>query len=93
VCRDFSAKPFNTVQAAAVALAKACIDAKLDLAIVVSDSGEAAAVVTKYRPNVPLVVVTSRATVASNSALRFGQQGLLVSQEEIKGDTKELIDR
>lgn len=47
--RDFSAKPFNTVTAAAVALAKACTDAHVRLAMVISDSGAAAQLVTKYR--------------------------------------------
>ncbi len=41
-------KPFNTVQAAAVAMAKACIDSRsIQLAVVVSDSGDAASIVTK----------------------------------------------
>eukprot|EP00955_Chlamydomonas_euryale_P013960 151012-Chlamydomonas_euryale.AAC.1 len=43
--RDFSAKPFNTVTAASVALAKGAMDAQLQAAVVVSNSGEAADVV------------------------------------------------
>ncbi|MEW5302336.1 MAG: hypothetical protein WDW36_005135 [Sanguina aurantia] len=51
--RDFSAKPFHTVEAAALALAHACTDARLGLCVVVSDSGEAANLVSKYKPPRP----------------------------------------
>lgn len=58
-----------------MALAKACSDAQLGLAVVVSDSGEAANLVTKYRPTVPLVVVSSQPPVISQRELHFGQVG------------------
>jgi len=91
--RDFSAKPFNTVEAAAVAMAKTCMDAQLAVAVVISDSGEAANVITKYRPSVPLVVVTSKPTVQAQCNLCFGQRGLLVEVEAIQGETEPLIKR
>jgi|LauGreDrversion2_5_1035112.scaffolds.fasta_scaffold106796_1 pyruvate kinase len=91
--RDFSAKPFNTIQAAAVAVAKACTDAQLELVVVVSDSGEAARVVTKYRPSVPLIVITSQAAVAANCALNFGQRGMLVEGEALSGAAASLTAR
>ena len=68
------------------------MDAQLELAIVVSDSGEAAACVTKYRTSVPLVVVTSQASVAAHCSLHFGQRGLLVSAEAMAGPAAPLVD-
>ncbi|GLC61308.1 hypothetical protein PLESTB_001741900 [Pleodorina starrii] len=88
--RDFSAKPFNTVEAAAVALAKACMDAKLGLCVVVSDSGEAANIVTKYRPPVPLVVVSSQAPVVAQRELHFGQFGYLAPDSVVHGDVSDV---
>lgn len=82
--RDFSAKPFNTVEAAAVSLAKGCMDAKLGLAIVLSNSGDAANIVAKYRPNVPQIVVTSQPPVVKQCNLIFGQIGFLVDWHEMQ---------
>jgi len=81
--RDFSAKPFNTVTAASVALAKGAMDAQLQAAVVVSNSGEAADVVTKYRPDVPVIVATSEESVVLQCKLKFGQYGMLVSRGDI----------
>lgn len=91
--RDFSARPFNTIQAAAVAVAKACTDAQLEMVVVVSDSGEAARVVTKYRPSVPVVVITSRPNIAANCALIFGQRGMLIEADALKGTAASLTAR
>jgi hypothetical protein len=58
-----------------VALAKAVSDARLGLVVVVSDGGEAANLLTKYRPSVPVVVVTSSPPVAAQREVYFGQVG------------------
>jgi pyruvate kinase len=63
-------------------LAKSCIDAQLSLAVVISDSGAAANIVSKFRPNVPLIVVTSQPNVAAQACLTFGQKGYLVPERD-----------
>ncbi|PNW83558.1 hypothetical protein CHLRE_05g234700v5 [Chlamydomonas reinhardtii] len=91
--RDFSAKPFNTIEAAAVALAQACMDSKLALCLVVSDTGEAANIVTKYRPPVPVMVVSSQPPVVAQRELCFGQFGYLASDGIVSapaGDVRDL---
>ena len=80
--RDFSAKPFGAIEAAASSLAKSCTDAHLSLAVVISDSGAAADVISKFRPNVPLIVVTSLPNVAAQACLHFGQRGFLVTERD-----------
>eukprot|EP00798_Chlamydomonas_sp_ICE-L_P026969 gene26969-34983_t len=47
--RDYTAKPFNAVEAAGVAVAKACSDSRATLGIVISESGFTAKIVAKYR--------------------------------------------
>lgn len=84
--RDFSAKPFTTHEAASVALARACTDARLGLCVVFSDSGDMASLITKYRPQVPLLVVSSRAPVVLQCELAFGQFGHLTSEDVMQGD-------
>ncbi|KAF5842974.1 pyruvate kinase [Dunaliella salina] len=82
--RDFSMKPFNTLEAAAVAQAALSTkDNAIALAVVFSDDGQAAEVVSKYRPAVPLMVVTSKAPVAFRCSMVFGQVGHLVEAEEM----------
>ena len=83
--RDFSAKPFNTIEATAIAMAKACSDAKLGLAVVFSDSGEAANMVTKYRPTVPLVVVSSQPPTITQREVYFGQVRLASCAKPLPG--------
>ncbi len=58
-----------------MALAQSCMDAWLGLCVVVSDSGEAANLVAKYRPPVPLVVVSAQPPVVSQREVFFGQVG------------------
>ena len=50
--------------------------------MVVSDSGAAANIVSKFRPNVPLIVVTSQPNVAAQACLTFGQKGYLVPERD-----------
>ncbi len=64
--RDYSAKPFNSLENAAVAMAAAATEAnRVGLAVVFSNSGLAAGVVSKFRPAVPLVVVSAARTLDS----------------------------
>lgn len=81
---DFSAKPYTTHEAAAVAVARSCMDAKLGLAVVFSDSGDMASLVTKYRPQVPVLVVTSRESVAMQCELVFGQFARVVGEDAMR---------
>lgn len=49
-----------------------------------SNSGSAASCVSKYRPAVPLVVVSSQPVTVSQACLVFGQQGLLVQESDMQ---------
>ncbi|KAL6747633.1 pyruvate kinase [Haematococcus lacustris] len=94
--RDFSAKPFNTLEAAAVSLAAGATEANhVGLAIVVSNNGQAAAVVSKYRPAVPLVVVSTRASTLSQCCLTFGQLGFPATESDLAdlGGAEALVAR
>ena len=54
----------HTVEAVVGAAAKDAIDVDAGLIIVISATGYAARMVAKYRPNVPVMVVTADAAVA-----------------------------
>ena len=73
---------FVAIEAAASSLAKSCTDAQLSLAVVISDSGAAANIVSKFRPNVPVIVVTSQPNIAAQACLTFGQKGYLVPERD-----------
>lgn len=76
--RDVSPKPFNTLEAAASAVAEACIDGNVGLCIVISDKCIAADLVAKYRPPTPQIVVTTDNVAARQSQTNFGQYAYLV---------------
>ena len=71
--RDFSAKPFSTVESIASNVAKACTDTRAALVVVVSESGNTSQMISKYKPQVPVVVITSDAHTAADTALMFAQ--------------------
>lgn len=50
--RDFSAKPFTTLEAACASLAKASMDADITAVITITDSLDTASLVAKFRPQV-----------------------------------------
>ena len=70
--RDFSAKPFNTMEALTSSVCKTCTDTGAALVICISDSGSAAAGIAKYRPPVPVVVVTTSRTTATDACYTYG---------------------
>ena len=76
--RDFSAKPFNTMEAVTSSVCKICTDTGAALVVCVSDAGVAATGVAKYRPPVPVVVVTTAATTASDACHSYGLLPLVV---------------
>lgn len=58
--RDFSPKPFNTLENAALAMAAAAAAEAncVGLGLVVCNTGHSAAALAKFRPGVPIVVVS-----------------------------------
>eukprot|EP00283_Hemiselmis_rufescens_P002611 CAMPEP_0173431524 /NCGR_PEP_ID=MMETSP1357-20121228/9641_1 /TAXON_ID=77926 /ORGANISM="Hemiselmis rufescens, Strain PCC563" /LENGTH=191 /DNA_ID=CAMNT_0014396013 /DNA_START=283 /DNA_END=858 /DNA_ORIENTATION=+ len=71
-------QPFHEMESIASSAARACIDCKAVLCIVVTTDGENARLVTKYRPHVPVVVVSPTHSVVQEASARFGQYGCLV---------------
>ena len=83
VMRDFTApKPLSVAESVASSAAKAAIDGKAGLVVVVTARGDMSALVSKYRPSAPQVVVTpSKRTVAATMG-SFGQVPLLVDEAD-----------
>lgn len=74
--RDFSAKPFACVDAAASCLARTSMDSDIALVVTFTLSGAAARVACKFRPACVHVVVSLHAAVAASCSLSFGALGV-----------------
>jgi pyruvate kinase len=70
--RDFSPKPFNTMEALTSSVCKAVTDTGAALVVCISDGGVAATGIAKYRPPVPVIVVTTNAVTAADSCHTYG---------------------
>ena len=75
--RDFTQRPFTTLESAASAAAGA-IDCAAELIVVMSGDGTAARAMSKYQPPCPVLVVTPSEHVARHTSAYFGQYLMLV---------------
>lgn len=64
-CSDHSKKPFSRAESFGSICASAMVDANAALVIVITSTGYAARMASKYRPAVPQVVVTADEHVAN----------------------------
>ena len=76
--RDFTQRPFTTLESAAASAAAGAIDCAAELIIVISSSGVAARAMSKYSPPCPILVVTADESVARHTGAYFGQYPMLV---------------
>jgi pyruvate kinase len=70
--RDFSPKPFNTMEALTSNVCKMCTDTGAALVVCISEGGLASAGIAKYRPPVPVVVVTTNPVTATDCSHSYG---------------------
>ncbi|KAK3237337.1 hypothetical protein CYMTET_52583 [Cymbomonas tetramitiformis] len=71
-------KPLSTCEAVALGVVNCAIDSKATLIICISDQGFMASLISKYRPPVPVLLVTSQAHIARQANAVFAQYPLLV---------------
>jgi len=76
--RDFTPKPFSPEESISSSAAKAIIDCKASLCIVITLDGVKSKLVSKYRPCVPVVVLTPSEFVAKQTNSQFGQYACLL---------------
>jgi pyruvate kinase len=70
--RDFTAKPFAASEAVGMGVAYAAIDAKAALVVSLCDDPTIVTAIAKYKPCVPVVVVTTNPVVARSTNGLFG---------------------
>ena len=87
---DFTAKPLSVIESVATTMSEAVIASMPSLAVVVDDEGEMARFVSKYRTPVPTIVVTSKATLARQAGIYFGQYPMLV--DSLKESASKYVD-
>ncbi|KAJ1479375.1 pyruvate kinase, partial [Baffinella frigidus] len=76
--RDFTPKPFSTDEAVASCAVKSCIDANAQVILVFTATGNEARLVSKYRPNAPILVLTPNEAVLRCASAFFGQYTMLL---------------
>lgn len=79
--RDFSSKPFTTLEAACSCLARTTADAAVSAVLTCTENGYPAQIVCKFRPQVPHIVLTSKRQLAAACSLYFGMVGVQLALE------------
>ena len=69
----FTSMPYSKQEAVAVALSQTVVHSGASLAVIVSEDGSLAATVCKFRPAVPVVVITSQDAVVRSLRALYGQ--------------------
>jgi len=77
---DYTTRPYSPLESAATVVSESVVDAHASLAVVIDDEGTASRLVSKYRPSVPIVVVTTDAAQARQSKFHFGLYPLVVPE-------------
>ncbi|GIL58673.1 hypothetical protein Vafri_13670 [Volvox africanus] len=78
--RDFSARPMSTAEAVLGCAAKNVLDVDAALILVISSTGESARLVSKYRPRVPVLLITDSLAASRACAPVFGVYVSIVEQ-------------
>ena len=74
--RDMAAKPFNTLENTASCLSRTSMEADVCAVVTITQAGEVAQTVCKYRPQVPQLVLTTDAGLAAALGIYFGATGI-----------------
>ena len=69
----------GSIEAVATCVGRAVLDCRAALVVVVTRAGAASRFLSKYRPSVPVMVVTWDPAVARHAASRFAQYPMLVT--------------
>lgn len=80
--RDFSAKPFTSLEASSYCLARMALDADVVAVVTFTARGGPAQICTKYRPPVPHFVATTDKDVAEAASLYFGMWGCVLNSSK-----------
>jgi hypothetical protein len=70
-------QPLGSIESVATCVGRAVLDCRAALVVVVTRAGAASRLLSKYRPSVPVMVVTWNAAVARHTASRFAQYPVL----------------
>lgn len=76
--RTFTPKPVGTVEASVSTLAKCAVDIRPGMLVVFSENGKMARYAAKYRPCVPILVVTSNSSLARACSPIFACYSMLL---------------
>lgn len=87
----YSPAPYGTAEAVAAAAVASVIDLKLDLIIVVTETGRMGRLVSKYKPEVPILVASENDYVVRQMLMQRGIQGIKVASNNADNIAKSLL--
>lgn len=88
--RNYTPKPLSDSEAVASAAVMAAMDIRAKIILVLTTSGRGAKLVSKYRPKMPIVVVSPNASVVRQCRSYFGQYGMLLQHDAM--DLNDILD-
>ncbi len=71
-------QPLGSIESVATCVGRAVLDCRAALVVVVTRAGAASRLLSKYRPSVPVMVVTWSPAVARHTSARFAQYSMLM---------------
>lgn len=75
----YSPAPYGTAESVACASVQAVLDLKVDIIVVMSETGKLARLVAKYKPQVPVICCSQNDFVIQSMAIQRGITGVLAS--------------
>ena len=78
--RDLTPKPMRTIEAVVSCAAKNAVDTSAALILVFSENGSAACLTAKYRPSVPVLVLSTSPSVLRHTNTTFSLQPYLLKE-------------
>ena len=77
----YSPAPYGTAESVACASVQAVLDLKVDMIVVLTETGKLARLVAKYKPSVPVICCSQNDFVVQTMAIQRGITGVLASEE------------
>ena len=87
----YSPAPYGTSEAVAAAAVASVIDLKLDMIIVITETGKMGRLISKYKPEVPVLVCSENDYVVRQMLLQRGVHGLKIESNNADGVMKVIL--
>ena len=87
----YSPAPYGTAEAVASSAVASVIDLKLDLVVVITENGRMGRLISKYKPEVPILVCSEHDFVVRQMLLQRGVHGLKIASNTAENVLKTVL--